>query len=260
VKSTTRATNKGQLRALVMDLKSNGVENDTVETIAGLIAVTLSQNPRLDVLSGADVRQLIALEGEKQSLGCADDSSCLADVAGAMGAQLIVFGNAGRLGTLLNINLNLFDATEARSVGRVAVQAKNLEELPERLRPALDQLMAKALANAPGAPVITQAPPSSGPGVVPWLVVGGGAVSTTLGVVGLVLAGGNAAAVSAGAQGDFANPVKRAQVLKAAQDAQAAYANGTVTGEFAGGLALTVVGLGAAAGGLVWALSSGSKE
>src|SRR3712207_6923041 len=43
------------------------------------------------------------LEAAKQSVGCADDSSCLADVAGAMGAELVVFGAAGKLGTLYNL-------------------------------------------------------------------------------------------------------------------------------------------------------------
>src|SRR5690242_2520281 len=95
------------IRTLVMDLKPNGIDVDTVETINGLIPVVLDENDQLDVLSGADVKQLIALEAQKQSVGCTDDSSCLADVAGALGAELVVFGNAGKLGTLFNLNINL---------------------------------------------------------------------------------------------------------------------------------------------------------
>lgn len=173
-----------KVKVLVMDVAAAGLDASTVENITGLVAVILTEDTRLDVLSGADVKQMAALEGERQAMGCTSDASCLADIAGAMGAGLIVYGNGGKLGTLLNLNLNLFDAAQARSVGRVAIQAKSLEELPEKLKPALAQL----IANGIGAPALVTPPPApaaSGPGMLPIAAIGGGGA---LAVVGVVLA------------------------------------------------------------------------
>lgn len=51
-------------------------------------------------------------------MGCGD-SSCLAEIAGAMGAEFVVFGDVGKLGETFVINLNLFDNNAVRpSVGR----------------------------------------------------------------------------------------------------------------------------------------------
>src|SRR5690349_5255837 len=174
-----------KVKILVMDIAAAGLDASTVENITGLSAVILADDRRLDVLSGSDVKQMAALEGEKQAMGCTNDASCLAEVAGAMGAGLIVYGNGGKLGTLLNINLNLFDAAQARSVGRVAIQAKSLEELPEKLRPALQQLVASAI----GPSDVSSAPPpaASGGSMMPMVLIGGGAVGALAGVALVVV-------------------------------------------------------------------------
>lgn len=236
-----------RVKILVMDIAAAGLDASTVENITGLSAVILADDRRLDVLSGSDVRQMAALEGEKQAMGCTNDASCLAEVAGAMGAGLIVYGNGGKLGTLLNINLNLFDAAQARSVGRVAVQAKSLEELPEKLRPALQQLVANAIG-----PADVVAPPASAPSggsIMPMVLVGGGAVAAVAGVV-LVVFGALPAGDISTAETEFkagdATALARAREVRAEW-----YDNGLAPGLLVTGALLSVVGVGAAAAGVM---------
>lgn len=236
-----------RVKILVMDIAAAGLDESTVENITGLSAVILADDRRLDVLSGSDVKQMAALEGEKQAMGCTNDASCLAEVAGAMGAGLIIYGNGGKLGTLLNINLNLFDAAQARSVGRVAIQAKSLEELPEKLRPALQQLVAGAIG-----PADVVAPPtsaSSGGSVMPMVLIGGGAVVAVTGVV-LAVVGALPAGDIATAESDFkagdATALARASEVRADW-----YDNGLAPGLLAAGALFGVVGVGAAAAGVM---------
>jgi hypothetical protein len=144
-------------RVLLMDLKNNGLDENLVKTINSLLTVNMTNYTQFNVMSGNDVKQLVALEMEKQNMGCTDDGSCLAEIAGAMGATLVIFGDAGKIGNVMLINLSLFNAEEGRSMSRVSIQAVNLDQIPEKMGPTLDKLMAPVLGQ-PEAAVAKAAP------------------------------------------------------------------------------------------------------
>lgn len=150
-------------RVLVLDLGGD-VDDDDRRAITALVARDIAK-AGLDVVSGDDLRSLVTLEGQKQEAGCAGDESCLADIAGALDARLVVSGFAGRLGRLIVVNLSLFDAHAAKAHGRVTVEAENLEQLPRKLEPAVDELVHDFLPKDPGA---------LSPGL--WVAVGSGVV------------------------------------------------------------------------------------
>lgn len=68
------------------------VDRSALATLTNLVTIALSESPRFEVVASSDVREVIALEAERQALGCESDTSCLAEVAGAMGA---LFGAVG---------------------------------------------------------------------------------------------------------------------------------------------------------------------
>ena len=74
-------------------------------------------------------------------MGCDDETSCLAESAGAMDARYVIFGDVGQLGPLLILGLNLFDAREAKAVSRKVVQTKDLEDFPGKLEAGLKKFM-----------------------------------------------------------------------------------------------------------------------
>ena len=161
-----------KLKVLVLDPTSSTVETAVLQTVGSLLSVELAKTRELDVITSTDVKKIAALEAEKQTMGC-DEASCLAELAGALGARLVVFGDANKLGTLTVLNLNLFDSTKAQSVGRVSVQVSTLEELPGKLSPAVRELMRDALKDAQ----IATAPEASPmEGIWRWGLLGGGAV------------------------------------------------------------------------------------
>jgi hypothetical protein len=168
-----RAAERDDVRVLVLDL-SGDVDEESRRTITALVAKEIARAD-LPVVSGDDLRKMIELEGQKQENGCAGDESCLADIAGAMNARLVVSGFVGRLGSLIVVNLSLFDAQSARSHGRATVEAENLEDLPKKLGPAVRELVADFMPK----PTVGLGP----------MVLGAGGVLAGVGVVAGGLAG-----------------------------------------------------------------------
>ncbi len=130
------------VRILVVDLQpKGGVLPDQAEIVTGLVTARLQRYPKVAVVSGADIREMIALEAQKQTTGC-DDASCLSEVAGALGAELLVTGTLGRLGEQYIVTLNLIDVTKASAVARATAEMNDLSDAPAKLRPAVDRLVA----------------------------------------------------------------------------------------------------------------------
>lgn len=198
------------LAAVAAPAHAAAIDAETVNTLSGLITASLSDQPTLDVLASSDVREVISLESDKQALGCESETDCLAEVAGAMGARLVVFGQLGRLGTLYVLTLNLFDSEKASAVSRVVVQADSIEAFPQKLGPAMKKLVAVVPAPAEGErwkllvmdlkPVAAGEDPAPEAETPPAPVVSaeGSMLGTTLLVSGIGLAGLGAVAGAAG--------------------------------------------------------------
>lgn len=133
-----------RVKLVVLEPSTESVELSTVATIASLVSVELAKDARFDVLSAGDVQRMAAFQADKQALGCKDDG-CLAELAGALGATLIVYGDAGRLGDVIVVNLSVFDAKRARAQSRVSIQVHDAGELPARIPGGIAQLMAPVL-------------------------------------------------------------------------------------------------------------------
>lgn len=168
---------EADLRVLVMPMTGAGVPPETLSTITGVVTVALSGYEGLDVSSAADLAGMANLAASRQAMGC-DDDGCLTELAGAVGARLVVFGQVGVLGKLIVLNLNLLDADAARAVGRATVEAESLEALPQKVREALDTLLSRFLAEGR-----VKAAPAKGAPVAVGLLAAGGASALVGGVL-----------------------------------------------------------------------------
>jgi hypothetical protein len=190
------ATASPGAKVLVLDLHALNDESATASLINGVVASAVSDHKELQVTSADDVRQMLSLAAQKQAVGC-DDSSCLSEIAGAIGARYVVHGSLGKLGDSVVVNLALFDAQAATALGKKTIQAATVEQLPAEIRPAVDELV----ADIPGAAKIERAHEdvehrAHEPGSASSLI---GPVGVGLGVVGaLALLGGGAVAALEG--------------------------------------------------------------
>ncbi|MDP2340483.1 MAG: hypothetical protein Q8O67_05980 [Deltaproteobacteria bacterium] len=122
------------------------VDENSASLVTELVTAALGKEQGFEVLSSADVRRQLELEADKQSLGCdANASSCLAEIAGAMGAQLVVYGKLGELDDVVILTLNLFDSAQGRAAGRVAMREPNLKALSNKVDAAVAELVAPSV-------------------------------------------------------------------------------------------------------------------
>lgn len=153
-------------KLLVLDLTAAGaVDPGLARTLTDAVTAEAGRSGYFQVMSTQDVQTLVGVERQRQLMGCSEESgSCLAELAGAMGAQLTLSGSIGRLGDAYQLTLQTLDAERSQPVGRTTKLAKT----PEGLRAALPW----AVAEATGTPI--PPPPSR---TVPYALIGAGSAA-----------------------------------------------------------------------------------
>lgn len=255
-----------RIKLLVLDAKvANPEEIDAgqAETLTQFVASRAARFP-IDVTAMADVRDLIALEGQKQAAGCdTSSSSCLADIAGALGADLVLGTRAGKLDAVYVISLQLYDARSTGTEGRASVEAWSLAEASTKIGPALDDLLRKATGTEPTETNIAPLSKKDAPPVAIddsfrfALQVGGGAgaaVGAVLVGVGVVPAlqynakKGNLGELTRNFDGSQAQVAEATRLHREAVEAKAAYNNLGRWGVVSGGALIVLGGAALAAG------------
>lgn len=180
------------------------------------------------VTTADEVQALMSLERQKQLLGCDDGSSCTAELAAALGADIVAVGRLSRLGTRLEVDVKLVDA----KTSAVKAQARDSITDDGDLQAALERIVA----------VLAPLPARS-----PWPAV-------TMGLGG-ALAGTGAVLLALAVSGAASFPV---QLYESERDFQRAaqpllVQRGLGVGLVVGGLAVSIAGL-------VWALVAKPEE
>lgn len=150
----------------VLDLQANTGAREQAPAISALLASHLASGVRqMRVISEADIETAIGLERQRQLVtGCAEDSACLVELSGAVGARYVVFGRVDRFGGRYLLSASLFDAQRARSLGKPTAEAARDEDLPRAARALGDALLASfsettgmvTAGRGPAAPVAQQ--------------------------------------------------------------------------------------------------------
>lgn len=180
-----------------------------VVTLEETFAHRLSQGSAVRVTTQKDVATVLGVERQKQLLGCADDtSSCLAELAGALGSEGLIRGEVTQFGRVLQVSVRIIDPK-----GAVLFSGLRRVKGDEAMLVAIDELANDALAALvprlrPPTPVVVvakepvavahpsePAPPPS-PRVGPWVLAGvggvllvGGAIAQGLAVADYTLLG-----------------------------------------------------------------------
>lgn len=154
----------------------------------------LSQSSGADVITRTQLTQLIGLERQRELLGCTEAANtCMAELSGALGAEAIVTGSLGRLGTVFTVTLKL-SRGQGALVSSFTARARNEAELLEALQAGAGQF-ARALRGE-AEPVASA---RFGPRF--WIPA---SITLGLGLAGGISLGVNRAAVSALQSGTFA--------------------------------------------------------
>lgn len=68
------------------------------------------------VVTQSEITQLLGVERQRQLLGCSSDTSCMSEVADALGAQGMVMGSIGRLGDRYQLNVKVIRTRDMQTV------------------------------------------------------------------------------------------------------------------------------------------------
>lgn len=144
-------------RVLVMDLEGVSVDAADADAATRVVAAAAAEIEGVSVMSAADIRRLASLEADRLSAGCEQDTSCMAEIAGAMGAEQILFGSLSRLGSTTTVVLSLYNARTTK-VARRSFDVTDNGALPRLLRTTTTELLGGDVDAAAPAPAVGNGP------------------------------------------------------------------------------------------------------
>jgi TolB-like protein len=104
----------------VFDLTTAGLSEDAARNLTQVLSVELKRIQGASVIGKEDIVAMLNLEGQKQVLGCESDTSCLAEIGGALGVDKLVVGQVGKLADNFIISLRLISPTTAKVDNRIS--------------------------------------------------------------------------------------------------------------------------------------------
>jgi hypothetical protein len=179
------------VRIAVYDLQLTGVPDQWGPLLSHSLTAELRKLQHTGVVSTDEIRTMLEHEANKQLVNCEGGaSSCLAEVADALGVDVLITGTVAKVGEEHLFSLKRIDPsgqTNAQQVTR-RFAAGNGEELLGAIGPAVAELfpdipLKKGAVRGVDKEVARRLNP---PPLKPWVVVTGGA---TAGVLALASAG-----------------------------------------------------------------------
>ncbi|MBI3184264.1 MAG: hypothetical protein HYZ28_19195 [Myxococcales bacterium] len=104
-----------------------GVDSKTAELVSEAFVASIHDRPRVQAISSSDIQAVLSFERQRQLLGCSD-SGCLAEIGGAIGADKLVSGTLGKLGTTMVFTVQLFDAKKGVAEKRFTTEIQSASE------------------------------------------------------------------------------------------------------------------------------------
>ncbi|MCC6333650.1 MAG: hypothetical protein IT380_06655 [Myxococcales bacterium] len=126
----------------------SGLDDVVVQTVETRF-YDLLENTGIDVIAPKDVAAVLGLERQRQMMGCTEDSSCLAEIGGALGADAVLYGCVVRAGSGFTITLRAVNTNTAKPVATHSERVAS-EDLLQDWLDSNAKLMALELRQAIG--------------------------------------------------------------------------------------------------------------
>lgn len=105
-------------RLFVLDLKAEaGVTESQARMLNELMLAELQRTGKFEIFGQADMASMFEVGKTRDLVGC-DDIACVAELGGAVGADLTLVGSVGALGSLFVVSLKVINTREVKVVGR----------------------------------------------------------------------------------------------------------------------------------------------
>jgi len=154
----------------VMEIQGGGVEAHVAAGLTEAITQEIAGRGFFNVISSREIQTLIGFERQKQMVGCSSETTCLAELADAMGARFVLSGTVSKMGDAYQLSVQTLDSAKSQPLGRSIRFAKDMT--------ALRSQIAFVVAEATQTPL--PPPPSR---VLPFSLIGAGALIVVGGAV-----------------------------------------------------------------------------
>lgn len=163
-------------RVLVIDFEAVSVAAADADAATRIVAAAAASVDGIQVLSSADLRRIASFETERLQAGCADDAGCMAELAGALNAERVLYGSLSRLGTTTTTVLSLYDAGTT-TVARRSFDVSDMSALPPLLRKNTTALLSSSTSSSSTS---KRAPKAEAPAPVLGVATLGGGLGVAL--------------------------------------------------------------------------------
>jgi TolB-like protein len=136
---------RGRRRAvLVLPLKATGgVAEHVPEILTSIMLANLERVRGLRTISSNDIQATLEAERASDLLGCTN-ATCLAEIGGALGADMVAYGAVGKLGSKLSVSVSMFDNRTSTVVARSSRVCDREEGLPDAAQLVVTDLVTRA--------------------------------------------------------------------------------------------------------------------
>jgi hypothetical protein len=149
-------------RVAVMPIcAGEAISEKSVDSLTQVLAAELRGQSGASVMTSRDLSSLLSMEKQKQMLGC-NTESCMAEIAGAVGADRVVAGDVAKLEKSLVVQFRMIDAKKAVVVSQSHRRFKkgNFDDILD----ALPGMVGELLAATPTLVTSTGKPETPGKG------------------------------------------------------------------------------------------------
>lgn len=136
-------TIKTKPKIAVLALKAaTGIDEATVRLLDEFLLTEVQEAGGFEVLGSSDIASMMSLEEQRVQLtGCSDDS-CLVEIGGVLGVNLLLASSVGAVGNRLLLNVKLLDVSTARVLKRTSeVMDNDQARLIDAIKRAVGKVM-----------------------------------------------------------------------------------------------------------------------
>ncbi|HOX45085.1 MAG TPA: hypothetical protein PK668_15905 [Myxococcota bacterium] len=182
-----------EIAVAIMEFSSKGgVTPEQVEALADLLASEVRDLGGFRVIGQADIRTVLGVEEKRLQAGGCTETSCMAEIGGALGVRWVLAGNVSKFGEVYLLNLKLIDAPAVRVASSVSPKVEGgeaalIDALKEHARAMLSRARAE-MGGGAAAPAGAQVEGAAPPAPADWRLTWGHVTFWT--GLGLVALGG----------------------------------------------------------------------
>jgi hypothetical protein len=131
-----------------MDFATPGFEASDATLISSTLVSVVSAEiakQNLRVISKADIIAMLSFEEMKTALACEEGASCLAEIGGALGTDMLLSGTVSKLGGVMRLTMTLIDIETAQVRARFSGEAGSIGVLPDTAKRGVAVLFERAV-------------------------------------------------------------------------------------------------------------------